>query len=48
MGSWLLEGHLEAGPAGQVQAGRPDTKDGKVNFGIGIPSGLSFLVQSID
>ena len=28
MGSWLLEGHLEAGPAGLNLIGRPDTKDG--------------------
>jgi cytochrome d ubiquinol oxidase subunit I len=40
-----MEGHFETGPAALNLVGVPDPKEGKVNYGIGIPGGLSFLVH---
>jgi cytochrome d ubiquinol oxidase subunit I len=40
-----MEGHFESGPATLTLFGIPDAKEGKVKYGIGIPGGLSFLVQ---
>ncbi|HEX4131682.1 MAG TPA: cytochrome ubiquinol oxidase subunit I [Pirellulales bacterium] len=41
-----MEGHFKSGPATLYALGLPDAEHQRVNFGLGIPGGLSFMVHN--